>query len=83
MIIRMKWDYSNKGKESQIFETIHGPLFVRTNMGAKYFSLIQADRDKVFGESLDSWPCKVSECTIDYIKYVLGEIIIKSAKGKK
>ena len=83
MAFRMKWNHVGKGKESQIFETIHGPLFVRTGIGAKYFTLLHAEEGSVFGDLADSWPDTVSDCTIGYIKYVLGVIIIKSAKEKQ
>ena len=73
MEIIMKWDHSGDGKESQVFETVHGPLFVRSDRECKYYTLLHAEE----GEHFDDSRSDLTEAELDDIKYFLNKIIVK------
>lgn len=77
MEIIIKWDHSGEskgdGKESQVFETVHGPLFVRSDRECKYYTLLHAAE----GEHFDDSRSDLTDAELDDIKYFLNKIIVK------
>lgn len=78
MEIRIRWSGSGDTKESQVFETVYGKLFIRRDpehqfyAGKESFSLLYAETGEAFEDNSDLQNTSVAD-----IKYGLSKIVVK------